>query len=243
MGELIFRIKRFYRWEKRERRDIIISILAITFIFAFDDKSKAFNIIFWLMNFLKTLIIVGISFMAYDFGMKATALQQGFRAEYRMWPTGLAAGIIITLFSGGKFPLVVPGGLFLHHIMILRLGRFRYGINTVAYGTIAAAGPIANLIVMTLALAIGRQFGIATGLFDFVAFINGVMLIYQLIPLPRLNGIHIFFMSRLAYVFIAATIVAYVLLSLVHFYSWIVALLIGTVCWLLWWYFAEGGKG
>jgi hypothetical protein len=241
MGELAFRVKRFYGWEPREARDILLSILAITFIFAYNDKSESFQLAHWLMHFLLTIIIVTISFLAYDFGMKFAALQQGFRAEYRMWPTGIAIGIIVTLLSKGRFPVVLAGGLFLHHMMILRLGKFRYGLNVMAQGTIAAAGPVANLILMTFCLAMSRQLHIMPTLFDYAAFINGVMMVYQLLPIPRLNGIHIFFMSRLAYVFIFTFLASYAVLTFMKIYSWILALAIGAVCWFLFYWYVEGG--
>ncbi len=241
MGELAFRIKRFYRWEPRELRDIWLSILGITFIFAYNDGRATFNLALWLINFLMTAVIVVVSFFLYDGAMKVSALQQGYRAEYRMWPTGIGLGIIVTLLTGGKFPLVLAGGLFLHHHMILRLGKFRYGINRIAYGTIAAAGAFAHLILMTIALAFSRQLHILPTFFDYAARINGIMIIYNLLPIPKTNGIHIFFMSRLSYVFIAATLTGYVLLSLAGIYSWILAFIIGAACWFLWYWFIEGG--
>jgi hypothetical protein len=242
MSELLLRLKQFYSWEERELRDILLSILAITFIFAFNDKAESFELMHWLMHYALTFAIVFVSFFAYDFAMKAAALHQGFRAEYRMWPMGIAISIIVTLLTKGNFYLILAGGLFVHHMMILRLGKFRYGLNVMAQGTIAAAGPVANLFLMTLSLAMARQLMIMPELFNYAAMINGYMMIYQLLPIPRLNGIHIFFMSRLAYIFIATTLVAYALLTQLKIYSWILSLLIGACCWFLWYWFFEGGK-
>jgi len=242
MGELAFRIKRFYRWEQREARDIFVTIVVVSLIFGFNDGRDSFNLIFWLLNLLKVFIIVAMGVLVYDGAMKVAALQQGYRAEYRMWPTGLAMGVIITLLTGGAFPVVLHGGLHLHHHMILRMGKFRYGLNVMSQGMISASGAVAHMVLMTLALMMSRQLGIMPGFFDTMATINGVMMIYQLLPIPKTNGIHIFFMSRLGYVFIAGTLVAYALLTLVKVYSWILALIIGGLCWLLWLWFMEGGR-
>jgi len=242
MGELAFRIKRFYRWEQREARDILVTILCVAFIFGFNDGRDTFSLAFWILNMVKTILIVAVSVLVFDGAMKIAALQQGYRAEYRMWPTGLAIGVIVTLLTKGKFPIVLHGGLFLHHMMIMRIGKFRYGLNIIAQGTIAAAGAVAHLILMTIGLAMSKQFGILPGFFDPFATVNGIMMIYQLLPIPRTNGIHIFFMSRLSYVFIAATLGAYALLTLAGVYSWILALIIGIVCWFSWYWFAEGGR-
>lgn len=239
MGELLFRVRRFYGWEVREKRDILITILVLSFIFGYNDGQQDFELAHWLLNYIKTLFIVAVTVLVFDAGMKLAALQQGFRAEYRMWPQGLAMGVIIALLTKGRFFLLLPGGLVLHHMMILRLGKFRYGLNTVAQGVIAAAGPVANLILATAALALSAQLNILPGFFSQVAAINLWFLIYQLLPIPKLNGIHIFFMSRLAYVFIFATLLGYVLLVQVDVYSWILAFMIGVVSWFSWYWFFE----
>jgi len=242
-GELRHRIRRFYRWEKREARDILISILAITFIFGYSDSGESFQLGTWLLNMLITLFIVALSFLAYDAGMKLAALNQGLRAEYRMWPQGLAIGVIITLLTQGRWYVILAGGLFVHHVSILRIGKWRYGLNTIAQGTVAAAGPIANFVLMTISLVFGKQLGIAPDFFIFAAKINGFMMAYQLLPIPKLNGIHIFFMSRLAYAFIFGALVSYLLLIFIGIYSWILAFLIGVVSWFSWYWWVEGGKG
>jgi len=242
MGELAFRIKRFYRWEARERRDIFITIIVLALIFGYNDGSDSFNLVHWLLNLVMVFFIVAISILGFDFGMKVAALSQGFRAEYRMWPTGLGIGAIVTLLTGGLFPIALHGGLYVHHMMVMRIGKFRYGLNIMAQGTIAAAGAVAHLIMMTFALAMSRQLGILPVVFDKMAFINGVLMVFQLLPIPKMNGMHIFFMSRLSYVFIASTLAAYVILTLLGLYSWFFALIIGIVCWFLWYWFVEGGR-
>jgi len=250
MGELLLRMKRFYRWTDREKRDILITIIALTFIFGYNDCTKLifndcptdFVLVRWLVNMLLTLLLVTISFFAYDFGMKVSALQQGFIAEYKMWPPGIALGIIVTLLTKGNFYILLIGGLFLHHHSILRLGKFRYGINIVAQGTIAAAGPFANLMLMTFGLLMSKQLMILPDLFLYFAFINGTMMIFQLLPIPKTNGFHLFFSSRLGYMFVFGTMVCYVLLAIAGVFSWLLALLLGGLIWFLWYWFVEGGK-
>ena len=239
MGELLFRIRRFYRWEKREKRDLLITILLVAFMFGYNDGRESFVPIAWFGHFLLTLFFVSLTVLVFDGAMKVAALHQGYRAEYRMWPQGLAIGVIVTLITGGKFYLILPGGLFLHHMMILRLGKFRYGINTMAQGVIAAAGPVANLILATIALTFSAQLNIMPELFNYMAMINLWFLIYQLLPIPKINGMHIFFMSRLAYVFIFSTLASYVLLVQLGIFSWIFAFIIGVVCWFSWLWFFE----
>jgi Zn-dependent protease len=239
MGELWFRIRDFFRYTKQERRDLILSILIITFVFAYNDKKTEFNLIYWTGHFLLTLIIVSLAFLVHTGIQKVFALQQGFIAEYRSWSIGLAISAIFTLITGGRWYVLLPGAIYLIHVPILRLGKWRYGTNIVTQGMIAASGAVGNLIFATFALAIGAQLGFMPELFLWIATINFWILIFSLIPLPRMDGIHLFFMSRLAYVFIVSTLLAYIIFAQLNKYSWITSFIIGVICWLLFYLYYE----
>ena len=62
-------------------------------------------------------------------GYRVAALHSGFRAEYQLWWYGIAVGLIITVLSKGKVWVFVPGAVMIHHLVIHRLGYFRYGSN------------------------------------------------------------------------------------------------------------------
>jgi Zn-dependent protease len=239
MGELWFRIRDFFKYTKLERRDLILSIIIITFVFAYDDKREEFNLIYWAGHFLLTFLIVALAFLVHTGTQKVFALQQGFIAEYRAWPLGLAISAMFALITGGKWYVLLPGAIYLIHVPILRLGKWRYGTNIVAQGMVAASGAIGNLIFATFALAIGAQLGFLPELFLWVATINFWILIFSLMPLPRMDGLHLFFMSRLAYIFIVSTLLAYVIFAQLKFYSWIAAFIVGVICWLLFYLYYE----
>ncbi len=241
MGELWFRVKDFFSYSRREQRDLFLAIIVTTFILAFNDKQETFSFAYWSFNFIKTMLFVAIAFLSHTAAQKVFALQQGFLAEFRSWPTGLGFGIIVALLTGGKLYVILPGGLALTHVTILRIGKWRYGENVAARSLIAASGSLANLIVATFALAMSRQLGVLPDSFEWLAFINFILIIYIMLPFPKLDGIHIFFHSRLTYVFIYSTLLAYILLTLVGILSWILAFIIGVVCWLLFYIAVESG--
>jgi len=236
---LMERIRQFVGYSNTEKRDLLITILAVSFIFAYNDGRESFNIILWLGNYLIVMLFVTIAFIGHTLLQQVFALHQGFRAEYRAWPAGLIMGVIMTVLTNGKWFIILAGGLWMHHLAIHRIGKFRYGLNIMAQANVAAAGPIANLVLATFAIMMGKQFHILPAFFDQMAMINFWIMIFSLLPIPRLDGIHIFFASRLFYVFIFTTLLAYVLLTLIGVYSWIIAILIGGVCWLLYWIYIE----
>jgi hypothetical protein len=239
MGDFLFRLKDFFKYSNRELRDLFITILVVAFAFAYDDKSEVFNISYWFFNYAKIFFLVLISFFVYTSFQKMAALHQGFLAEYRAWSLGLVITILVTIVTEGKFYFLLMGGLFLYHVTILRLGKFRYGENVNARGLIAAFGPIGCLVLATFSLAMSAQLKIMPELFGLLAVINFWIMIFSLLPIPKHDGIHLFFMSRLVYVFIFSTLLAYVLLTQFEIYSWIFSLVIGTICWFLYYAYVE----
>jgi len=227
--ELGYRAKEHLRFSRREQRDLLISILAITFIVAFDDKSESFDLVYWLLNFVKMFLIVFVSILLHELGHKIVALKIGLKEEYRMWPTGLAIGVIFALISGGKWWILLPGGVFLEHMAILRIGHFRYGLNKFSYGMVASAGPITNLLFATFFKTLALL-GIMPEFFTFVAFFNLYYAVFKMLPIPNIDGIHMFFATRLVYIFIFGTLVGYILLYWLGFYSRIFVVIIGLVC-------------
>jgi len=116
---------------------------------------------------------------------------------------------------------------------LLRIGKFRYGENASTRGMIAASGSFANLVLATIGMMFSAQLGILPGFFEELAIINFWLMIFSLLPLPKMDGVHVFFMSRLVYVFIFSTLLAYVLLTFIDVYSWLLSFIIGVVCWFL----------
>ncbi len=236
------RIKRFMGYSPKERTDLIITILAVSFVFAYDDGSKSFRLYYWLGNLLKVILFVTIAFVFRTLLQQAFALNQGYRAEYKAWPFGLILGAVASLLSAGKLYIILPGGIFLHHLAIHRLGKFRYGINTMAEAGIAITGAIANLVLATFALLMSRQLEIMPAFFNQMASINLWIMFFCLLPLPNLDGLYIFFASRLTYVFIFSTLMAYAVLSSIGVYSWIFSLLVGIIAWALFYWYVEANN-
>ncbi len=238
MGEFASRLKRFFRFSPREMFELAITIIIVAFIFSYDDKQPVFSTAYWVANFLKMILIVAIAIILHEVGHKAAALYIGMRAEYQMWPTGLLIGILATFITNGKWYIVLPGGLLLHHMSVLRIGHFRYGMNYFTQGLLAAAGPLMNLLLATFFKTLSI-FGIFPVFFDLMTFINLYYAVFTMLPLPRLDGLHLFFASRLNYVFFFGSLVGYIVLYTIHFYSLLFAFVIGGVIWLLFFNYIE----
>lgn len=239
MGELWFRVRDFFRYSKSEQRDLLFSVLIVALVFAYDDGREIFTWSHWIFNYLLVLFMVAGAFFVHTALQKIWALKHGLLAEYRAWPTGLVITFVFAMLFQGNFYILLPGGLAMTHASILRLGRWRYGENVSTRGIIAASGAIGNVLLATFCLMMSAQLGIFPEFFGLWAVINFWLMVYSLLPIPRLDGIHLLFWSRLVYVFIFSTLLGYVLLTLLNIYSWFFALLIGIVCWFLFYLFVE----
>lgn len=240
MKEWWFRIRDFYRFHNREKRDLLLTTLIVTFIFAYNDQSESFALASWLIHFVITGGFVALALLVHTSAQKIFGIQQGFTTEFRAWPIGLVISLILTFITSGEFYVLLIGGMVIRHVTILRLGKWRYGENESARGLIASTGPVANLILATFALAISKQIGFMPETFAWLATINLWIMVYSLLPLPRMDGIHLFVQSRLVYIFIGSTLLSYTIFAAFGIFSWILAFIIGIICWLLFFIYVEG---
>ncbi|MBS3122569.1 hypothetical protein J4434_06835 [Candidatus Woesearchaeota archaeon] len=232
MLQFWWKLKRHLTWKTSEIRDILITILAVAFIFAYDDKQPVFHFNFWLFNFFKHILIVGLCVMIYDLGHKVSSIFMNLTSEYKMWSVGLLIGVIIAVLSKGKIYLILPGGILFHHWTVMRLGHFRYGLNYFTTGLLAAMGPVFLLLFATFFKTIAL-FGLSSDLFNRITFIFLYFAIFAMLPFPRHDGAHLYFANRNWYVIFLFFLIGYIFLYKLHFYSLIFAALIGLVVWLI----------
>jgi hypothetical protein len=228
MVELFERIKTYLTFNKEEVLGILISALVLGFVFTFGDWS--------IKNMVLAAIIALLSLLFHIVAQKIAALQVGFKVDYKIWWYGLIAALIFTFVSNGKFWwLLIPGGISFSLLAGLRLGRYRYGLNYWPMGIIGFIGPIASIVLATIFKNIEIYVLSAPNpLFHKIFIFNLAYAVCQMLPIPPLDGHYMFYASRLWYAFLFGTIVAYAILAVwLSFYSWIFALLIGGLCWLI----------
>ena len=232
--EFKYRIKRFYKFTRQELLELLISVIVITFIWAFKGANVD-SVGEWIVNYIVNFIMIAFSFWVHLTAQKLFGIYFGYRVEYRMWAVGLLLGVVVALITNGHFPLLLAGGISLMHLTRLRIGEFRYGLNTFESMKTALAGPMANLfVVMFLKFVIWQTLGIPAGWLDNMFIFNLVFAIYMMLPIPPMPGVIIFYGSKLWYVFMFAFMLMYVLLIVVFgYYSLILGLILGFVIYLV----------
>ena len=173
------------RFSKTEIRDILISILVLSIAFTLLFRSGSIFDFFELRLgkglgyaglFGMCLVLVVISFLFHEFGHKFMAQRYGLWSEFRMWPIGLVLTLVTSLIG---FLFASPGAVMISGNMDKKMN-----------GMVSIAGPAVNMVFC----AIGIIGWLATNGTDLVVFfylltsLNAWLAIFNLIPVPPLDG-------------------------------------------------------
>lgn len=163
---------------KEEIRDIIISVIALVIIFSWKPFPN-FGLNLSLIPY--SVVIIIVAFLLHEIAHKMMARKFNMAAFYKMWPQGILFGLIFMIL-GLKF--VAPGAVVIHPYRFARWGfrRPRPEIATGEMGLIALAGPATNLFFAII-------FSLFNGfLFEQLTFINAWLALFNLLPIPPLDG-------------------------------------------------------
>lgn len=235
MDSLRYNFKIFMPFSKEELKALAISVLAMTFIVAFNDGNKDFNLISWSGNFFVWLLIVLISIIIQQIGHRTLAILNNHKAEYQLWWPGIIIGIVVALVTNGKLWILIPGGIWMHHLPFHRIGKFRYGPNIYRFGLVALGGPLACIFFGTFIKTIDLWFPflpLNSAIVQNIFFFNLAYAAFLMLPIPPLPGSRLLFASRLLYAFMFGSFAAYAILAYLGIFSFIFALIVGVLVWL-----------
>ncbi|MDO8634388.1 MAG: site-2 protease family protein [archaeon] len=164
----------------REKRDLIISWATITLAFSMVLSENALD----LFSFFEVLPIaalgVGSGFILHELAHKYVSIHYGAHAEFRAWDKGLMLVIVSAiLVAFGWFPFLfaAPGAVYIME----HVSRKQNGI-------ISLAGPLTNIVIGVAFIFLGVVFPLFSKLFFPVAWINFSLGLFNLIPIPPLDG-------------------------------------------------------
>lgn len=201
-------------------------------MFAFNDGRPAFELSAWLSNFVKVLLIVLVGIIIHDFGHDLIAKRNGMQSEYRIWgvkgfgtfpkvirwfgkeitinsfPLGILIALGLTLFSNGKLFWAAVSSYGLVIEKSTRLGKKFVEVTDYEEAKIAIAGPLA----VTSLMLIFKLFN-GSGTFDQFVTVYSWMAIFDMLPIPGLDGAKVFFGSVPLYIFSVSFILSAVILA------------------------------
>jgi Zn-dependent protease len=174
----------------KELRDLVISVVILALIFSFPDIPGLF---------LFSLILVFFSYFIHELGHKFVAKKFGCTATFKLWPPGILIGIMSTLFraiGGWGIVFVAPGFV---EIMPYSFGRMGFKVVRLGprdLGLIALAGVGINVLFAVL-------FKMLPGdIFQTLSYYNGLLALFNLLPIPPLDGSKIFMWKMFYWLFL-----------------------------------------
>jgi len=174
----------------KELRDLIIAIIILAVIFSFPDFSGFFLI---------SIIIVIFSYFVRELMHKFMARKFGCMSTFKLWPPGILIGtmsMFLKYFWDWNIVFAVPG---FAEIMPYRFGRMGFKVARTTpkdLGLIAIAGTGMNVFFAVL-------FKIFPGgIFQTLSLYNGLIALFNLIPISPLDGSKIFLWSMVIWLFL-----------------------------------------
>ena len=183
-----------------EIKDIIKAWVAISIAFAIVLGKPVFSPDFY-AKFVIASLTVGIGFLFHEMGHKIVAQRYGCFAEFRSFDNMLILAIAMSFFG---FIFAAPGAVMI-------TGR----ISKSRSGRISAAGPVVNIALALLFLALAfLQLPNSLKPIAYYGFlINSWLALFNMIPFWLFDGYKILKWSKLAYGCIAASAFALMLLQ------------------------------
>lgn len=175
---------------KEETRDIIIAVIALTIFYSLSiTRPLGWSLDNLLFFAPIAFVAVGIGFILHELGHKIVAQKFGFFSEFRRWDYGLILGLL-TIPIG--YMIFAPGAVY--------FGSYGRMVTTEENGKISIAGPIVNIILavifLALTLTIRPYLSIENASIMYIILItlvlafnvNSFLALFNLLPLPPLDG-------------------------------------------------------
>jgi len=234
-------LRQYYPFTPEEIRGLIVSILITAFIVSFKEWGyRKFDIMVGLRNFFDAALIITLVMVVFNSGQRMFGIFRGFKVEYKPWIYGLIIGLVLVFVSNGNIWFLAPGGIIVYHLAGHRLGYFRYGLNYGHLGWVGMMGPLSTLALAIIAKVL-VEFMPANVLVHKLMLIAIAFTVFNLIPIPPLAGSHLFYATRLGYMFCAGGILGACLMLNYLPVAWVIPgmLLVAVASWLSFYVFFE----
>ena len=172
-----------FKFTSSEVRDLIIAFIVISLCFAIANAGRDIAGILSLLPIV--MVGVGAGFILHELGHKFVSMKYGYWAEFKLWPQGLLFALVTSFFG---FVFAAPGAVYTY------ANYMTDEIN----GKISIAGPIVNIVLAIIFLAIATfvyPSAFYSGTFALIFIvcalgysINSFLAVFNLLPIGNLDG-------------------------------------------------------
>lgn len=172
-----------FKFTTNEIRDLIIAFVVISLSFAIVNGGRNPSAVLTILPIV--MVGVGAGFILHELGHKFVSMKYGYWAEFKLWPQGLIFALISSFLG---FVFAAPGAVYTY------ANYMTDEIN----GKISIAGPIVNIILALIFLAVcvviyPSVFTSENSVLIFIICsvgysINSFLAAFNLIPIGNLDG-------------------------------------------------------
>ncbi len=137
-------------------------------------------------SFLLSPLFIGVltGFIAHELAHRGVARMYGMSASF----VAFVPGLIITFISGFlPVKFLAPG-------YVRTIAFYRYDARGILYSV--AAGPLTNIVIASIALALAQTYPGWSRFLGEIAWVNGWLAFFNLLPIPPLDGSKIFILNK-----------------------------------------------
>ena len=190
-----------FDWD--EIKNIVLSLAVLSLSLCLATSAPLSPTFFVYFSFFG--VSVGIGFVLHELAHKFTAHYFGAYARFEVWPLGL----LLAVLSG------LIGVVFVAHGAVVIYDW----VEPLAMFYVALAGPLTNLALTTLFVFLHFTAPFTLGdyeLWSFSALVNAWLALFNLLPLPPLDGSKMFVVNKAAWllIFVIALMTFVVVLGL-----------------------------
>lgn len=239
---------------KIELKHLLISVLVLAVLYLYNKLPSITDASDFLVILIQGFLIFAIALFANMIFKKLVARAYDHKVEYRVWsikriwfteseislgvlgkvtkeiPIGIIIPLLVSLISGGVIIFSAVGVFILTSQMKVASGRERPYITEYETAKIAFIGPLTNL-------GIALIFSFFLPYFDVreIINLNIWMAVFNMIPLPNLDGSQIYFGGRAFYIFclVFTILVGLALTNISFILALILAVVLATIISLL----------
>ncbi|MEA3430726.1 MAG: hypothetical protein U9R08_05615 [Nanoarchaeota archaeon] len=221
---------------------MLVSVVIGGFILSFRKWGigGTVNLNFGFYNLVISALILAVNLFIAISIIKLYGLKIGHKVQYSFGKFSTMISLFVAFLGDGWIPFISPGTFKCTLMTNIRHGRIRPGLQLKDLATLSLLGAISSLIIAFIAKLILLSTP-GNYVIERIMFISVIFAIVSMLPFPEFNGFHVFFCSRMLYIFTFISILAigifFLILGIVL--SLILALLIGFIAWILYYLLYE----
>lgn len=223
---------------------MIVTVLIGGFIVSFRKWGigDVVDVKFGIYNLFLAVFIVALNLFVSMSVMKLYGLKIGHSLKFSFGKFSALISLFVVFLSDGWLPFFATGTFKSTIMPHIRHGRIRPGLQLIDLAKISLIGTISSILIALICKILMLSTIFSTNyVVNRIMVISVIFAIITMLPFPEFNGFHVFFCSRLMYIFTYVVIIAIGLFFLVLGIglSIILALLIGGAAWILYYLLVE----